>query len=170
MKISKEMISLAETVMQAMALEGTVREVVQSYQCAILQAHRWPPSAEFANYPSIPKVILEPKHTYLLDQEHATEYSAQCDSARKAAGLGVIKEGNCPLLEAESMRFRAENALLAEVSKLPGLGRIDASRHVMSLEQRKQALDLTLRLTAPFVRDAREQIERIMRNAASAHA
>ena len=68
------------------------------------------------------------------------------------------------------MRFRAENALLAEVSKLPGLGRFDASRHVMSLEQRKQALELTLRLTAPFVRDAREQIERIMRNAASAHA
>jgi len=169
MKISKEMISLAETVMQAMALEGTVREVVEGYQRAILQAHRWPPAEEFANYPSIPKVILEPKHTYLLGQEHATQYYAQCDDARKAAGLGVIKEGNCPLIEAESLRFRAENALLAEVSKLPGLGRIDATRHTMSLEQRKQAVDLTLRLTAPYVSDAREQIERIMRNA-SAHA
>ena len=71
--------------------------------------------------------------------------------ARNAASRG--EPPSTPLLVAENLRIKAQNALLKAMAKTPGLepsARYDA----MTLEWRKKTIELCLKMLAPFVGNA----------------
>lgn len=148
---TKEMISAAEAVFLTMAHEQLIRPIVEGYQRAILEKHQFHIARKWVERGDEDRVILEPKHSFLLDDKDAATYYAALHAARDAARLKVNHPENCPLLVAEHQRIKAENALLKQAATIPTLGGL-ANTHLMTLEQRAQAVELTLRMLAPFVR------------------
>ena len=155
-----ELVRAAETVFLAMAMEGTVRPVVEKYQQAILATHQFSIDTKWREIDTEEK-ILSPKLAYLLSDADAKVYFRECHAAREASGLKVSRAGNCPLLEAEEDVRKAQNAFIAELGNIPGLEAI-AANSAMTLEQRAQLIDLGLKLVAPFVSNADKLLQRVM--------
>ena len=143
----------AELVFNCMALIATIRPVVEGYQRRILEENRWPISAEWSErarpLSASDGLILEPKDSYLLDDENSAKYFALCAAARTAVGLSVERPGNCPLLEAESALVKAQHLLLQEMESASPL----TLKLVLagSMEDYRKAIELNLRLLSPFV-------------------
>ncbi len=148
-KPTEEQIRAAENVLVAMAHEQTIRPIVEQYEQEILAKHQFPMASEWVEKGIGPRVILDRKMAYLLSEADSAIYHRECNEARVAAKLTVTREGNCPLCEAEYVRIQAENALIQAMSTLPGLDGL--SKGVMTLELRARAIDLMLKLMAPFV-------------------
>lgn len=158
---SADLVRAAETLMASMAMEQTVRPIVEAYEHAILAKHRFPPAEQYREHVT-ETVILDRKSAFLLGDADFQVYLAECFAARDAAGLKVSKPENCPLLEAESTRVNAEGALIKQVGNIPGLETFKEAHNVMNLDMRKRLVDITLRLVAPFVDDADGVLKRIM--------
>jgi hypothetical protein len=117
---SEAMIRAAETLFLAMAMEGTVRPVVEKYKLAILAKHQFPVAAKWREY-DLPEKVLDLKWAFLLSKEDSKVYFKECFDARDTAGLKVSRPGNCPLLEAEEDVRQAQNAFIKELGTMPGL-------------------------------------------------
>lgn len=152
-------IRLTEALFAAQAWESLVRDKVVPYQTAILGENEFYVAPEMR--PAVQERgerILDPKLSYLMGDEDFARYHALTDEARKAAGLKIRREGNCPLLEAETTRMAAEHAFLAalpdetDMPQLAGIGSY--------IKLRGQALDLGLKLMAPYV-DAKATMVRL---------
>jgi hypothetical protein len=143
----------AELVFSCMALIATIRPVVEGYQRRILQENRWPISPEWTErarpLSASDGFILDPKDSYLLDDENSAKYFALCASARTAVGLTVARPGNCPLLEAESALVQAQHLLLKEMESASPLTLELALSSTM--ENYRKAVELNLKLLSPFV-------------------
>lgn len=158
-------IAAAELFIVATCVEETTREIVTEYQSKILAEHKWmadekwriassrrQPDWEILNNP-----ITNPAHSYLLSDSDAKAYFAECDKEAARIGLHIETPDGCPLLEAESDRRRAEKQLLDAMSLLaPELRGIDK---LANQELRKTAIELSVRMCAPFIRPAAEIIK-----------
>lgn len=146
-KPTKEMVEAAKTVFVAMAIVETIKPVVIGYEKDILIKYKFHIAKQWTDKGIADEIILDPAHSYLLEDADFQVYLAECNQAREAAHLKVDKPEFCPLLVAESLQSDAENGL------------IESMREVTHLEpsslygdNRKKFLDLTLRLLASFVK------------------
>lgn len=145
---SEAMIRCAETVFAAMAMLETIRPIVTGYQSGILLEGQWKVRPEWAGRCGS-KVILDPNLSYLMSEADFADYDARCKTARKASGLRVEDEDNCPLCVAEHFLVLAQHALIDAMSETT---KITTDKIVCAdSEKYKQYVDLTLRLLAPFV-------------------
>lgn len=159
---SADMIRVAEALMVAMAHEQLVRPVVEAYENAILAKHQFPVS-EQDSAAAEKKTVLDRKDAFLLSDDDFLVYHAECLAARDAAKLKVSKPENCPLLEAETMRIEAENALIKQLGNIQGMETFKENNCVMTLELRASVIDIGLKLVAPFVDDATGVLQRYMK-------
>lgn len=155
---SKSLIRNAENLLLSMAMEQEVRPVVEAYETEILAKHKFKPAAKWRDRLDR-DTILDRKSSFLLSDEDAKTYYAECFAARDNAGLKVSRPDNCPLLEAENTRRLAENVFIDELGKIPGLDAISSG--VMTLEMRAKVIDLGLRMVAPFVGKSNEILQRV---------
>lgn len=162
-KPSGEMVRLAESVMVAMAHEQTIRPIVEGYEKAILERHQFKPDQCWADkgLKGATDTILDPGRTFLLSDEDAQVYFSECQAARDAAGLKVEKPEYCPLLVAETLRIQAEKALLEEMGTLPNLKGLENVLN-LGVEAHGRAVDLCLKLLAPYCRDSSEILGGLM--------
>lgn len=161
---TKDQIRAAEAVFTAMAFEATVRPIVETYELAILEKHQFRISRKWVEKGITDRLVLERKDTFLLDDEDAKVYYAECFAARDAAKLAVDDPEHCPLLVAEHLRIKAENALLQAISAIPGLETFASG--VMTMEIRKKVVDLSLGMLSPFCGNADDILGRIVSKAA----
>jgi len=152
------MISIAETLFAAMAMVELIRPVVTGYQTDILKRGQWPVRPEYADRLGA-EVIVDPKLAYLMSEDDFAMYDTQCKAARKAADLHVNDDRNCPLLVAEHLVIEAEAALIDAMAPLTNL--TAEKLNTASLDKRKKAVDLTLKLMAPFVGDSKTIISHL---------
>ncbi|CAB3754426.1 hypothetical protein [Paraburkholderia humisilvae] len=150
----------AENLLVAMAHEDLVRPVVVAYEEEILAQRQFRIARKYVERGCADTVILDRKQSYMLEASDLATYLKQCFEARDAAGLKVREPDNCPLLEAENTRIKAESLLLEAMAELPNLAAI--ARPWLTLEARKQAVDLTLNMLAPFCADAKGIINRLV--------
>lgn len=154
---SASLIRNAENLLLSMAMEQEVRPVVEAYETEILAKHQFKPAAKWSS--RFADVILDRKSSFLLSDEDAKVYYAECFAARDKAGLKVSKPDNCPLLEAESTRRLAESAFIDELGKMPSMQAFSSG--FMTLETRAKVLDLGLRMVVPFVGNSKEILQRV---------
>lgn len=154
-----EQIQATETLLLAMAHEQTIEPIVTGYQKAILEQHQFHVASRWVGVRGgVDRIILDPRETYLLNEEDSEVYFRECDLARDSAGLIVEQPGFCPLLVAQNLRVQAEMALLDVMSKTPGLEHLSNVRS-MRKDTYDEVLDLTLRMMTRFVReDLAEQL------------
>lgn len=156
---TKEMVAASETLFVAIAFEQIIRPVVEAYEDEILQRLQFRTDKCFAER-GIDRIVLNRKHTYLLSLQDQAVLFEETEKARTRANLKVSIPGNCPLLEAEHRRIMAEQAFLESIAEHPNLGNL---KNTMPLETRAHVIELSLRLLAPFVSDAAEILEGLMK-------
>lgn len=149
---TENQVRLAESLALAMAHEDLVRPIVEKYENDILAKHQFRIAPRWVEKGCTDRLILNRKDAYLLPDDDAQVFYAECYAARDAAGLKVDHPEACPLLAAEYLRITAENELLAEMGKIPGLESL--GKAFMSLELKARAVKLSLELLAPFCRNA----------------
>lgn len=166
-----EMVSAARATFMAMALTESIRPIVEGYQRCILVEKMYPPAAEWVKYQdkkgSLPTVILEPKDSFLLSDEHSKEYFALCDAARVLNKLAIRQPGNCPLLEAEALLVEARQALIAAFEPVTNINAHKALCHGMDTYE--QYVEIMLKLMAPFVGSSEEILKPLRTPAAAPH-
>lgn len=165
---SQEQVRLAEALLVSMALEDTVRPIVEGYETAILERHQFHIDPKWVDLGGIADhVVLDRKRTFLLSERDARAFFAECVVARDAAGLKVDHPEDCPLLVAENLRLRAENALMKSLSSIPGLEAFASG--LLPMETRKKVVDLALQLLAPYCEDSGTILHRYFRLEESVH-
>ena len=155
-----EQVRLAELLLVAMAIEAHVRPIVEAYESAILQKHQFRIARKWVEKGCNDVIILDRKRSYLLEDTDAEVFHSECFAARDAAKLTVERPDKDPLLEAQHRRIEAENALLESMATIPGLENF-ATGH-WPLQLRQKAIDLTLKLLAPFVRSGEAIMQDLM--------
>lgn len=153
-KPTPEMIRAAEMLFVAIAIEDDVRERVQAYERAILEAREYRVSDELraimaSNGHEAPEDrITTPQRAAWMDAADREDFLARCRDAADAAGMTPKPPYDCPLIEAEATRRLAEQHLLDCMESLaPKVAKAQG-------ELRKRAIDASLRLLAPHTRDA----------------
>jgi hypothetical protein len=146
-----EMIEAAKNVFMMMAYVDTIKPIVRGYQTRILQAHQFHIAKEWTDKGHPDEIILEPDHTYLMEDSDFQVYLQETFQERDKAGLKIDNPDFCPLLVAESLLSTAENTLIDSMEPVTHL---EAYR--IYGDNRKKFIDLTLRLLAPFVGSAKE--------------
>lgn len=164
-KPTAEMISAAELVFVAMAAEQTVRPIVEAYQRKVLAAHNWPIAAKWVDEPARRRrekymngePILDPKDSFLLDEEASAIYFAEIDKEARAAGYNLPPD-HCPLLTAEHDRIRAEQLLITALSPLTKVDNDNIWN--LGFDKRKEYIELCKKIMAPFV-DSKKAMRRV---------
>ena len=146
---TKEQIRCAEAVFVAMAHEKLIQPIVEGYEREILAKHQFRIAPCWVEQGVPDEVIRDRNKTFLMSEEDATVFFAECHAARAKANLRVENPDHCPLLVAQNVRIQAENALVESLSSIPGLESLGMG--VMSLEIRDRAVELGLKLLAPFM-------------------
>lgn len=104
-KITEELKSLALTYLKAKAYADTIRPVVVGYEKEVLARHNFTIAPRWLKYEGRrkrePRVILDPKDTYLLRDEDAKIYFEEVHEEHIKHGFKVKKD-YCPLLIAEN--------------------------------------------------------------------
>lgn len=158
---TKEQIRAAEAVFTAMAHEGVIRPIVEAYQLAILDKHQFRISKKWVDMGCEDKLILKRNESYLLADEDWSVYNAECFAARDAANLKVDDPEHCPLLVAKDIRTQAQQVLLMAISTTPGLESLGKATS-LSMDNYKKAVDLSLKMLAPFCGKADDILGRYM--------
>jgi hypothetical protein len=133
---TNEMIEAAKTVFMTMAYTETIKPII---------AKEWTAKG------MQDQIILNPDQTYLLQDSDFQVYLQETFKARDKAGLRVDNPEFCPLLVAEDLQRQAERALIEAMEPVTHL---EPAR--LYGDNRKKFLDLTLKLLAPFVGNAKE--------------
>jgi len=155
------MVRAAELTFVAMAVHAQRKATAWPIRCAVLQEMAPMPSdAVTSAAPSIQRTpIADPAHAWLMTDADFATYAAECDRRERAAGLVPSTPGNCPVLEAEACLHQSENALIDVVgATLPR----PLSSDGLHGDLRQRAVDLCLRLLAPFVRDSGRVLDTFM--------
>ncbi|WP_341744703.1 hypothetical protein [Azonexus hydrophilus] len=155
---SPELVAIGESLLLATAHEDYVRPIVERYEEKILEASQFRIDPHWIEHGVADQIILDRKKTMLLSSQDAKTFFAATFKARDEAGLKVSRPDNCPLLEAENLRIAAENILISEIGKLPGLEKLASG--ILTLDQRKRVIDLALRLLAPFMSNTEQILSR----------
>ncbi len=147
---TQEMIDSAKSVFMAMALVDTIKPVVKGYEEEILNRHQYHIGKEWIDKGMRDEIIINPDQTYLLEDPDFQVYLKEAFEARDKAGLKVDNPEFCPLLVAEHLLVDAEHLLIESMKPITQLetGRVYG-------DNRKKLIDLSLKLLAPFVGNAR---------------
>jgi len=161
-KPTAAMIEAAENLFFAMAFEQTVRPIVEGYQRKILSERTWRCASEHLERAKrresdepVQSHVTDIKLAWTMEKLDFALYVERCNEERIAAGLIVETEAHCPLLVAQDMTRKAKYALceaMASVSKISA----DAAVSLKPADYDK-IVDLSLRMLAPFVRNALAQ-------------
>ena len=141
---SPEMIRAAENCFAAMAYTKTIRPIVDAYQRRILAemqaplAEKWKERGRHTD-----EIILNPDHTYLMEDADFQTYLARCREEQARAGLHTESPDHCPLLVAQHLQVKAEWVLIEAMEPITHIAEVSG-------DHRKRLLDLTLRFLAPF--------------------
>ncbi|MFC5550167.1 hypothetical protein [Massilia aerilata] len=150
-KPTPEMITAAENVFLAMAIEGATRPIVETYQKKVLSEREWHSDPATREAPGIPERVTDPKYAWVMGAEEFALYRKRCNEERIAAKLSAETEDHCPLLVAENTTRLAKTALL---DTMAGITKIDgATAAGMKPADYDRLIDVTLRLLAPFVKN-----------------
>ncbi|CAM5530119.1 hypothetical protein TMEC54S_00245 [Thauera mechernichensis] len=155
---NEEQIRLSEALLVAMANEDVIRPIVEGYETAILEKHRFKIDPKWTDIGVEDHVILHRKETFLLSDADAKVFFEECFAARDEAGLAVDRPDSCPLLAAENLRISAENALIKSLACIPGLEPFATG--ILSLNTRAKVLKLALELFLPSCSDAKTILQR----------
>ena len=138
-------------VFRSMAWEATIRPIVEGYQRKILADLNSAPEIDYREDKTAPKIVLEPKHAWLLPKKTFMVYHVRCNEEQEKAGLITDHPDHCPLLVAEGCVTKAEHAIVEAMQCVTGL----TSDELLcaGMDRYRQYIDLTLRLLAPFVPD-----------------
>jgi hypothetical protein len=155
---TEQQVKAAQTVFMAMAYTKTIEPIVKGYQYEILKTNQWTNKGEIErlakhNLTEVEKVILNPEHSYLLNDEDFLKYDSKCNEARKAAGLKVESDEFCPLLVAENLERQAKHAFIDAMEETTNVKFDDLFKNFP--EDYNKYLDLSLKLLAPFVGDSK---------------
>lgn len=143
------MLSAARDVLVATAYLDLVSPVVEAYEREILVKGQWSASADLADIFPEGKVILKPKESFMLGDEDAAIFYAQCHAARDRAGLKVSRPDNCPRCEADWTLTQARWRLVDEMESLTGVSRDQALSRGM--DDYKRYIELSLCLLMPYL-------------------
>lgn len=160
-------IRAARNLFAAMAHRDLVVPIVEAYQREILARHQWKPDAcwaaigtgrlghaEWVNQP-----LLDPKHSYLMNDADSEVYFAECRKAQAAAKLITETPEHCPKLVAEDLVLRCEMALVAAMEPVTKVGWDMVAR---DLKSKTAYIGLTLALLSKFVGTASEILGEIV--------
>lgn len=156
--VTEEMVQAANAYCMAKAYTQTIRPIVEGYQREILVRNQFTNKGEQAMLKRLQDngrhlneeikelVVLNPDHTYLMSDEDSQVYFVELEQARIKSGLKVEKEGNCPLLEAESMERTAVRVL---IDVMEPITKINYNQVInTSFESRAKLIDLSIGLIA----------------------
>lgn len=155
---SQQQISTAKAVFMAMAITKTIEPIVRGYEREILKKHQFTNKGEIKrlqkhNITEVEKVILTPENSYLLSDEDFLIYHAECNEARKKAGLKVESDDFCPLLVAENLERQAKHAFIDAMEETTKIKFDQLFKNFPT--DYNNYLDLSLKLLAPFCGDAK---------------
>jgi hypothetical protein len=148
-KPTKEMITSAENLFLAMALENTIRPIVEAYQRKVFAERTWEVDEALQKVPGVPETIVDVKHAWLMSGPDFAVYLTRCNEVRNAAKLHAETTDHCPLLVAENTVRLARHALcnsMVDVTKIDG-----ATAASLPSADYDHLVDTTLKLLAPFV-------------------
>lgn len=137
---AQTIVRAAELVLLATIHYQSIAPIVEAYQTEILMRGRWRIARKWVDRGVLDQSIVSPEIAYLLEEADHAEFLRQCELAREVSGLSVLKQGNCPKLEAESMRMDAENSLIDLAARHFDL----EGNRVWPMDLRARFLDLAL--------------------------
>jgi len=144
-KPTKAMIEAAQMVFTTMAMVQTVKPIVRGYQKKVLAEHQFIGGHDETDL----HVILDPKESWLLNDNDFKVYLDETNEEREKVGLKVDNPEHCPLLVAEHMQIQAEHLLIDSMEPVTKLKAED----IYNLDHYKRMVDITLRLLVPFVKN-----------------
>lgn len=144
------MIAAAENLFLALAIEQTIRPVVEGYQRQILSDGQWHINAKYVGQRgTVDRIILDPKESWLMADGDFVTYEQRCRLARDAARLSVELDEHCPLLIVEDTVRLAKRAMIDAMEETTG---ITADKLLCAgMAKYNQYVDLTMKLLATFV-------------------
>jgi hypothetical protein len=153
-----EQISTAKAVFMAMAITKTIEPIVKGYEKKILEAHQWTNKGEVERlkkhgHEAVEKIILDPKDSFLLSDEDFLIYDAECKKERDKAKLKVESDEFCPLLVAEDLERKAKHCFIDAMEVTTKIKFDQLFKNFP--EDYNKYLDLSLKLLAPFVGNAK---------------
>lgn len=135
----------------AMAIEGTTRPIVETYQKKVLGEREWfsDPAITDTNALGVPDRVTDPKYAWVMGTDDFALYRKRCNEERIAAKLPAETDDHCPLLVAENITRLAKTALLDTMAGITNIS--GAAAAGMKAADYDKLVDITLRLLAPFV-------------------
>lgn len=156
MEKNPELIKLAKLVFEAMAFEQVVRETIEPIQLQVLnemklqRAEKWKllilahgGTEEKANE------LLTLSNVYEAEDDAFLVYNAKCESLYP---IKPSKEGNCPLLEAESMTRDAKRLFVDATEPYTGLNTDNLLQSANGLENLKEYTELMLKIMSKNIK------------------
>lgn len=153
--LTEPMIAAAKLLMVASAFEQLVRSIVVQYEQEILVRLQLRTDERFIEH-GINHVVEQRNEVSLLSEGDREIFYQETFKARDAAKLPVNDPRACPLLVAEMNRLDAEKALMASLLDHPKLSETAKAyaSGLLTVDEQKKVVHLTLCLFAPFVNDA----------------
>ncbi len=139
-----EQLTAAKAVFMAMALEESIRPIVESYQLEILQRHNFTDRHNGERITSL-------KNAWTMSEDDFQIYLSECNQAKIAAGLKVESEAHCPLLVAESLTREAKRVLVDSFKPMFQITAEDL--FACSLGRYRDYVELLLKLSATYMKE-----------------
>lgn len=139
-RIAHALVPMASAYLVTEANAQVWREQMDSWDRAELARYEYKTAAKWLQG-NRPTRIVEPKHTYLMDDSDYAEFSRERQIYVDSLNLGLAK-GHCPALVAEELCRKAGRILLEEGCRLLGRPGFTVERIYNRLEWTNEALDL----------------------------
>ena len=152
---TKDMIRAAENCFAAMAFVETIKPVVTAYQRKVLAELQAPFAKEWKERGlHRGEVVLDPAHTYLMEDCDFQAYLSRTREEQAKAGLHTDSPDHCPLLVAEHLQVKAEWAVIEAMEPVTHITEVYG-------KHRDKLIDLSLRLLAPLCGDHADIMKRL---------
>jgi hypothetical protein len=151
------MIQAAEQVFLAMAVEQSIRPIVEGYQRKVLAERTWKPAPALEDGPQrrrdepIANEITDIKDAWMMADGDFAIYRKRCNEERIAAKLHAETDDHCPLLVAENISRLAKHALCDAMAAITSIDGTKAA--TLARADYDSLVDLTLKLLAPYVKN-----------------
>lgn len=154
---TQEMITSAENLFLAIALENTTRPIVEAYQRKVFAERTWHVDQALLNEPGVPEIIVNVKDAWMMNRADFAVYRKRCNEERIAVKLHTETDDHCPLLVVENTVRLARQALC---DSMVSVTNIDAAKAAsLRPDDYDYLIDITLKLLAPFVKNPLEKMK-----------
>lgn len=149
-KPTHEMIQAGNAVFMSMAYTETLRPHFEKIQKELLQFWKPEIAPRWIEKGRKPEIITNWERLYLASDSDTDIIYKEYEEMATKAGFKPSKPGNCALLEAESVERIAKRLLIDVMKPITGFDTDDVLCSANGLENYKKAVNLTLRLLAPY--------------------